>query len=110
MSSRYEGFAMVLIEAMECGIPCVSFDCPSGPSDIISHGEDGYLVDYLNSRQLAERICELIENDELRKEMGHKANNVQRYEEDVIMKQWENLFNMLIQFKKDNKDKSKGIY
>lgn len=111
LSSRYEGFAMVLIEAMECGVPCVSFDCPSGPSDIISHGEDGYLVDYLNSRQLAERICELIENDELRKEMGHKAKiNVQRYEEDVIMKQWENLFNMLIQFKKDNKDKSKGIY
>ena len=97
MSSRYEGFGMVLIEAMECGLPCISFNCPSGPADIINHGIDGYLVDYLNSKQLASRICELIENDNLRKEMGRKAKiNVQRYSEDSIMRKWEDLLMELI--------------
>ena len=97
MSSRYEGFGMVLVEAMECGLPCVSFDCPYGASDIIKHGEDGYLVDYLNVEQLAERICELIEDDEKRKEMGRKAKlNIQRYSPDIVMKQWTELFGSLM--------------
>lgn len=97
LSSRYEGFGMVLVEAMECGLPCVSFDCPYGASDIIKHGEDGYLVDYLNVEQLAERICELIEDDEKRKEMGRKAKlNIQRYSPDIVMKQWTELFGSLM--------------
>ena len=101
LSSRYEGFGMVLVEAMECGLPCVSFDCPYGASDIIKHGEDGYLVDYLNVEQLAERICELIEDDVKRKEMGRKAKlNIQRYSPDTVMKQWVDLFDFMVYSKK----------
>lgn len=96
MSSRFEGFGMVLVEAMECGLPCVSFDCPYGASDIISSGEDGYIVDYLNSQQLAFRICDLIEDDNKRKTMGRNAKrNIQRYNQEAVMKQWVDLFDRL---------------
>lgn len=96
MSSRWEGFGLVLIEAMSCGIPCVSFDCPHGPSDIIRNGEDGLLVENGNVAQLAEKICYLIEHEDIRREMGRKAReNVKRYLPENIMPQWEKLFNDL---------------
>lgn len=101
LSSRYEGFGMVLLEAMACGVPCVAFDCPYGPSDIIQDGEDGFLVEHLNSNVMAQRICDLIVNDSLRKKMGAKARrNVQRYNKEYIMKEWMSLFEYLIQQKK----------
>lgn len=97
MSSRYEGFGMVLLEAMACGVPCVSFDCPYGPSDIIKSGEDGILVEHLNVQALADNICKLIENPPLRKAMGAKAKvNIKRYARDNVMKQWTDLFNDLL--------------
>ena len=100
MSSRYEGFGMVLIEAMACGVPCVSFDCPFGPSDIISNGEDGYIVEYLNSQALADGICKLIEDEELRKEMGRKGRtNVLRFSREHVMQQWVDLFDSLLKGK-----------
>ncbi|MBQ0019203.1 MAG: glycosyltransferase family 4 protein [Bacteroidales bacterium] len=93
MSSRFEGFGLVLVEAMACGVPCVSFDCPHGPSDIITDGEDGLLVKHLDVEALAQSICKMIENEEMRKAMGAAAKrNVARYKEECIMQRWEELF------------------
>ena len=62
LSSRFEGFGMSIAEAMSCGIPVVSFNCPCGPRYIIRDGEDGILVENGNVEQLADKICYLIEN------------------------------------------------
>ncbi|MDG2431243.1 glycosyltransferase family 4 protein [Flavobacterium sp.] len=97
MSSRYEGFGMVLIEAMACGLPCVSFNCNYGPSDIIANGIDGFLVEQKNYKQLAEKIILLIDNETLRKEMGARAKqNVIRYLPETILNEWDNLFKEII--------------
>jgi len=97
LSSRFEGFGMVITEAMACGLPAVSFTCPSGPKDIIKDGEDGLWVENGNIKEMAEKISFLIENEELRKEMGRKARiNVERFKIENIAKQWEDLFNKVL--------------
>ncbi len=97
-SSRFEGFGMVLIEAMACGVPCVSFDCPCGPSSIIKENEDGFLVANGDTDAFAEKLLELIQNDEKRKLMGSAAKeNVKRYLPEIIMLQWDTLFKELTQ-------------
>ncbi len=101
LSSIYEGFPLVIMEAMSCGVPCVSFDTPFGPRNIIKDGEDGILVEYLNSQALAENICKVIEDDHLRRQLGEKAKqNIQRFSQDAIMKQWTDLFDSLLNTQK----------
>ena len=88
---------MVLGEAMTCGIPPVSFTCPCGPRDIITDGEDGVLVENGNTDQLAEKLNFLIENENIRKQMGEKAvMNVRRFNLENIMQKWDELFNSIL--------------
>tara|TARA_R110002033_G_scaffold494_2_gene4602 strand:- start:7052 stop:8158 length:1107 start_codon:yes stop_codon:yes gene_type:complete len=97
MSSRSEGFGMVLIEAMAFGVPCVAFDCPCGPKDIISDDEDGFLVKNGDVNSFADNLNSLIENEKLRLKMGAKARiKAKKYMPDVIVPQWDNLFKSLI--------------
>lgn len=92
-SSRFEGFGMVLLEAMATKLPVVSFACPCGPRDIISDGKDGILVENGNVKELADKICYLIENEDVRKEMATNAvEKAKLYSVDVIMKKWLDLF------------------
>lgn len=96
LSSRYEGFGLVITEAMACGVPPVSFACPCGPRDIICNGEDGLLVEDGNIEELANKICYLIENEDIRKRMSLKArHNVERFKIENIAKQWDDLFRSL---------------
>lgn len=97
LASRSEGFGMVLIEAMACGVPCVSFNCPSGPGDIIKDGKDGFLVTPQNVSGLAESIKRLIGDEKLRIKMGAIAyQNINRFLPEKIMKQWDELFKTVI--------------
>ncbi|RZJ34856.1 MAG: glycosyltransferase family 4 protein [Flavobacterium sp.] len=93
LPSRSEGFGMVLIEAMACGVPCVAFDCPSGPSDIVSSGIDGFLVENGNIEAFSEKIVLLIENESLRRAMQTAARqSVKQYLPEAIVAQWDELF------------------
>lgn len=102
LTSVYEPFGLIMPEAMSCGLPVVAFDCPYGPSEIITDGEDGFLVKDRDIEAFAQRVCQLIENVELRQQMGKKAvQNAQRYSADNIMPKWHELFESLM--KQSNK-------
>lgn len=91
LTSRTECFPMVLLEAMSRGLPILSYDCPNGPRNIISHGEDGLLVN--NIEDFANSLALLIESPELRHNMSENClRNVKRFEKKNIEKLWEELF------------------
>ncbi|WP_161971755.1 glycosyltransferase family 4 protein [Algoriphagus kandeliae] len=94
--SKYEGFGLVLTEAMECGLPSIAYDCECGPSEIIRHGEDGFLVPLSDIDSLAKHIKILALDFSRRKEMSTNAvKNVKRFYGNAIMNYWEDLFKTL---------------
>ena len=96
MSSNYEGFGMVLVEAMACSVPVVAFACQCGPKDIIQDGINGLLVKDGDIEGLANAMMRLMENEEERKAMGRNARRVtETYSEASVMKRWMELFNSL---------------
>ena len=93
MTSLYEPFGLVLVEAMSCGLPVVAFNCPYGPADIIHNGKDGYLVEDRNIDAYSKCVCQLMENEQLRHDMGQAAVlSSQRYKSDIVMPLWDRLF------------------
>lgn len=86
MSSRHEGFGNVLIEAMACGLPCVAFDCPTGPGFIINDCENGFLVPPFDRAAYAERVKQLLADEEQRRKLGrHAQESVKRFAPDQVM-------------------------
>jgi glycosyltransferase involved in cell wall biosynthesis len=89
MTSRFEGFGMVLIEAMASGLPCIAYDCPCGPRSIIENYQNGFLIEDGNEYQFIEKLNNFIQNVNLRIEMGNNAKvSVSKYQIEAIMDQW----------------------
>ena len=96
LPSRFEGFGLVIIESMACGVPVVSFDCENGPRSIITDGENGYLVPPFDINAYAEKVMYLMRNEELRKRLGSNAlKSASQYDIDKVGFQWEQLFDEL---------------
>ena len=89
MSSHYEGFPMVMIEAMACGVPTVSFDFLCGPRDIIAPGLNGIIVPEGDVPALAAEMQRLMEHPEQLENMSEQARKIsEAYSEDAVMGRW----------------------
>lgn len=92
LSSRYEGFPNVLLEAMAVGLPVISTDCPYGPADIVRQGQDGILVPNRNITKLAAALDALMDNEEERKRLSCASTSVlDRFGKDAVMPMWDRL-------------------
>ena len=102
LPSRFEGFGLVIIEAMACGVPVVAFDCENGPRNIITNNQNGILVPPFNVNEYAESLLRLMRDDQLRAQMGNRAfESSRRYSIEDIALQWKGLFDELMA---DNKE------
>lgn len=100
LTSRYEAFPMVLIEAMNHGLPCIAFDCPVGPAAIIENEVNGFLVEDGNQDLFAQKLALLMQNSDLRSKMGANAQeSIKKYKVEIVMQKWEKFF---LDFKRGN--------
>ena len=89
MTSRYEGLPLVLLEAKQYGLPIVSFNCPTGPSEIVIDGENGYLINDFDIEEMSNKICKLIEDKELRGRFSENSlNDTEKFSKERILQQW----------------------
>lgn len=97
LSSRFEGFPNALLEAMACGLPVISFDCPSGPAEIITQGEDGILVKPEDKTELAAAMKNLMADKRRRRELAKHAVDVnRRFAAQRIMAKWDDLLESVL--------------
>ena len=95
-SSRFEGFGMVIVEAMSCGLPIVSFDCPCGPREIVSRNNDGLMVENGRIDQLASALIKVMSDESLRIQFASNARkNSERFKIEKIAQKWKFLFDSL---------------
>lgn len=98
MTSRAEALPMVLLEAQACGLPVVSFNCETGPSDIINNNKDGYLIDCFDVELMTKKVAALCSDTGLRRQFGTRGReNIQKFHPEIIAQKWETLFRKLIQ-------------
>ncbi len=96
LTSRAEGFPMVLIEAMSAGVPLVAMDCPRGPGEIVDDGKNGLLVDDGDVAGFTEALRRLVEDDDLRRACGRRAHeDARQYGIDRVLEEWLQLFERL---------------
>lgn len=96
LTSRFEGFGLVLTEAKAHHLPCVSFKCPAGPAEIIINKNNGFLIENFSVNDMAEKICKLISDKNLRVEFSRKAlQDTEKFKIEEIEKQWLGLFEEL---------------
>ncbi len=97
VSSRFEGFPMVITEAMREGVPCISFRCPNGPESIITHGVDGLLVENQNKDAMADAIINLIEDAELRHKLGLEAfRSIRQFDVHTVAMKWDEYYKTIL--------------
>ena len=95
MSSDFEGMPNALMEAMAVGLPCISTDCDTGPSDLITDGENGYLIPVGDAEALAEKMVRIIEmtpDERMSIARAARKNMKENYNGEVICKKWESVF------------------
>lgn len=93
LSSRYEGFGLVLLEASACGVPCVSFDCETGPRDIINNGKNGYLIEEGDLEEFKNKIILLMKNYDLRIKIASESKKViNKYAKENVLRIWDKMF------------------
>ena len=97
MTSHFEGFSLVLLEAIRHGLPCIAFDCPFGPASIIKDGICGYLIEENSIEQYAQKLSLLMDQEDIWKSLSKEA--IKRGEDfsvETVMNRWRQLFEDLV--------------